>query len=260
MKLFRCLILVFLFCMTCPLNACAGRNGYIQTRYPIVPAHGVPGWDSLLDIYVHWSLGGPELRADGAEVYSANVSQANPTAVRGKQLIRELDTLRTLHGTQKFNFTSRYVASARPDLAASVIGIGSPNFGSRVFDKLLEPRNATAQKFTSHLTQAISHVIALLSGKPANPQDAVQSMVSDSAWESIESNRQHPRGVSQTCRDNEPEIANGCSSHWGPALRDDYPRKHMDEVNQTLGLRKPFTPRPPSVHRGHANQLKNLGL
>jgi triacylglycerol lipase len=51
-----------------------------------------------------------------------------------------------------------------------------------------------------------------------------------------------------------------CSSHWGTVLRDDYPWNHLDEVNQSFGLRGLFTPDPVAFYRSQANRLKSLGL
>lgn len=51
-----------------------------------------------------------------------------------------------------------------------------------------------------------------------------------------------------------------CSSHWGVVLRDNYGWNHLDEVNQSLGLRGLFTNDPVAVLRSHANRLKSLGL
>jgi triacylglycerol lipase len=51
-----------------------------------------------------------------------------------------------------------------------------------------------------------------------------------------------------------------CSSHLGTVLRDDYPWNHLDEVNQTFGLRQLFSSSPASVLRAQANRLKNAGL
>jgi triacylglycerol lipase len=51
-----------------------------------------------------------------------------------------------------------------------------------------------------------------------------------------------------------------CSSHLGTVLRDDYPWNHLDEVNQSFGLRQLFSPSPASVLRAQANRLKTAGL
>lgn len=50
-----------------------------------------------------------------------------------------------------------------------------------------------------------------------------------------------------------------CSSHLGKVIRDDYRMNHLDEVNQILGLRDPYTD-PVAIYRQHANRLKLAGL
>lgn len=50
-----------------------------------------------------------------------------------------------------------------------------------------------------------------------------------------------------------------CSSHLGRVIRDDYRMNHLDEVNQLLGLRDPYTD-PVSIYRQQANRLKLEGL
>ena len=55
-------------------------------------------------------------------------------------------------------------------------------------------------------------------------------------------------------------LVSRCSSHWGTVLRDDYPWNHLDEVNQSFGLRGLFTPDPVAFYRTQANRLKSLGL
>ncbi|OYT86902.1 MAG: lipase [Burkholderiales bacterium PBB6] len=51
-----------------------------------------------------------------------------------------------------------------------------------------------------------------------------------------------------------------CASHWGTVLRDDYGWNHLDEVNQSFGLRGLFTSDPVAFYRTHANRLKTAGL
>ena len=51
-----------------------------------------------------------------------------------------------------------------------------------------------------------------------------------------------------------------CSSRWGTVLRDNYPWNHLDEVNQSFGLRGLFTPDPVAFYRTQANRLKQAGL
>ncbi|MGM0565021.1 MAG: lipase family alpha/beta hydrolase [Pseudomonadota bacterium] len=51
-----------------------------------------------------------------------------------------------------------------------------------------------------------------------------------------------------------------CSTHLGQVIRDDYELNHMDEINQTLGLKSSTAPDPVQILRNHANRLKTAGL
>lgn len=50
-----------------------------------------------------------------------------------------------------------------------------------------------------------------------------------------------------------------CASHVGHVIRDDFKMNHMDPMNWFLGLTSSKA-RPISIHRAHANRLKNAGL
>jgi triacylglycerol lipase len=60
-------------------------QNYTKTNYPIVLVHGLFGFDSVgpLD---YWHRIPSELRADGAQVYVAQVAAGNSSEVRGEQL------------------------------------------------------------------------------------------------------------------------------------------------------------------------------
>ena len=51
-------------------------------------------------------------------------------------------------------------------------------------------------------------------------------------------------------------IVSVCSSKFGKTIRDNYHWNHVDEINQTLGIRGIFSQDPVSVYRQHANRLK----
>ena len=55
-------------------------------------------------------------------------------------------------------------------------------------------------------------------------------------------------------------LVSRCSSHWGTVLRDDSGWNHLDEVNQSFGLRGLFAADPVAVLRTHVNRLKLAGL
>ncbi|GAA6140660.1 triacylglycerol lipase [Hydrogenophaga sp. 5NK40-0174] len=146
----------------------------------------------------------------------------------------------------------------------------------------------------------LASIISAFSGGSTLPQDAVAAMTSLTTSGAARFNQRFPAGAPGSSCGEGPAIANGvryysaggtsvvtnifdpdsalgltgvlfvgkandglverCSSHWGSVLRDNYPWNHLDEVNQTFGLRGLFTPSPVSFYRTQANRLKNAGL
>ena len=51
-----------------------------------------------------------------------------------------------------------------------------------------------------------------------------------------------------------------CSSHLGKVIGTDYRMNHLDEVNQSFGIRHLFETDPVNLYRQHANRLQRLGL
>lgn len=205
-------------------GACA-QSTYTQTRHPIVLVHGLLGFDSLLGVYDYWYGIPAELRAGGARVYVANVSSSHYTEVRGEQLIRDLDTLRAIHGHARFNLighshggpTIRYVASVRPDLVASVTSIGSPHKGSNVADGLdaTLPPGSPLRPIVAGFVDALSVFLEFLSGDD-DPQYALGALASLSTPGATQFNALHPQGVPTSACGQGAAIVNGIRYYsWG---------------------------------------------
>jgi triacylglycerol lipase len=200
-RLIRGLAAAVLLCAAS--STASAQSTYTQTRHPIVLVHGLLGFDSLLGVYDYWYGIPSELRSGGARVYVANVSSSNYSEVRGEQLIRYLDNLRAIHGHAKFNLvghshggpTIRYVASVRPDLAASVTSIGSPHTGSKVADGLEAtlPPGSPLRPIVAGFVDALSVFIEFLSGDD-DPQYALGALASLSSSGAAAFNSRHPQG------------------------------------------------------------------
>lgn len=204
-RVFGRALAVLLLCL-CSIGAQA-QSTYTQTKHPIVLVHGLLGFDSVLGVYDYWYGIGNELKAGGAQVYTASVSASNFSEVRGEQLIHDLDTLRAVTGKQKFNLighshggpTVRYVASVRPDLVASVTVLGSPNTGAPMADALNatlppgSPLRATLAAFVN----ALSGFLGAISGN-SDPQNALGALSSLSTAGSTRFNMLHPQGKPTT--------------------------------------------------------------
>lgn len=178
--------------------------GYTQTNYPIVLVHGLFGFDNIGPVD-YWYGVPSALRADGAKVYVAQVSAANSTEVRGEQLLTQVKQILAVTGAAKVNLmghshggpTSRYVASVRPDLVASVTSIGGVNKGSAVADLLLNvaPPGSLTRSMLLSATNGLATMINFLSGGAGLSQNSLAAAQSLSTAGSLKFNAAHPEGV-----------------------------------------------------------------
>ncbi|MFZ6862308.1 lipase family alpha/beta hydrolase [Undibacterium sp. Ji67W] len=182
----------------------AWATGYTGTKYPIVLVHGLFGFDNIGPVEYFYGI--PEaLRADGAKVFITQVSAANSTEVRGEQLLAEVQRILAVTGASKVNLighshggpTTRYVASVRPDLVASVTSVGGVNKGSKVADFLLgvAPPGSYSNAVVVSLSNGLASLISFLSGQPKLPQNALNAANSLSTAGSLKFNAAHPQGV-----------------------------------------------------------------
>ena len=182
----------------------AWATGYTGTKYPIVLVHGLFGFDNIGPVEYFYGI--PEaLRADGAQVFVTQVSAANSTEVRGEQLLAEVQRILAVTGASKVNLighshggpTTRYVASVRPDLVASVTSVGGVNKGSKVADFLLgiAPPGSYSNAVVVSLSNGLASLISFLSGQPNLPQNALSAANSLSTPGSLKFNVAHPEGI-----------------------------------------------------------------
>ncbi len=201
----RCLSLLLL-CLGVMFSLPASAQGYTQTKYPIVLVHGLFGFEALGPVDYFWRI--PDsLRASGATVYTAAVSQANNSVVRGEQLLRELESIKARTGAQKFNLighshggqTVRYVAAVRPDLVASVTTVGTPHAGSKTADGIKAIVNATGTTgLAADIANALAGLIGYLSGNPGTPQNALAALMELSTAGAADFNRRFPQAAPTT--------------------------------------------------------------
>lgn len=219
----RRVLAAFLLCLVA--TSAFAQNTYTKTRYPIVLAHGLLGFDSILGVYDYWFGMPSDLRAGGAKVYVASFSASNFSEVRGEQLIRDLDNLRATYGHQKFNLighshggpTIRYVAAVRPDLVASVTSIGSPHKGSKVADGLTTvfPPGSSGRALVAGFVNALSTFIAVMSGND-DPQDAIGALASLSSAGAAQFNSRFRNGLPTTACGQGASVVGGVRYYsWG---------------------------------------------
>lgn len=193
--------------VTAPRPAAAWPWDHTETKYPIVLAHGLGGFDELFGVYDYW-YGIPfALTSGGARVFVTTVSQLNSTEARGEQLLAQVQQIVALTGKKKVNLIGhshggldvRYVAAVRPDLVASVTSVGSPHKGADLADFLRA--NVRGGSFTEtvvgYFANALGTVLGLLTGH-TNPQNAVAALDSLTTAGLATFNARYPRGVPTT--------------------------------------------------------------
>ena len=286
------------------LPAPSWAAGYTQTKYPIVMVHGFLGFESIGPFEYFYGITSG-LRSGGANVHVTTVSAANSPEVRGEQLLTQVKQILAVTGAAKVNLighshggpTTRYVASVRPDLVASVTSVGGVNKGSKVADILMD----NAPGVSTVVLGAVAELMSIVSGNTGRPQDAKAAMMSLTTAGSLAFNSRHPDGVplsacgegayqargvyyfswsggkqitnvldpldaplalTALAFDGEKNdgLVGSCSSHLGRVIRDDYAMNHLDEINQTAGLVSLFETNPVTVFRQQANRLQGLGL
>jgi triacylglycerol lipase len=186
---------------------CLFNCTYTKTRYPIVLAHGLGGFDELFGVYEYWYGIPSALRDGGASVFVTEVSQLNSTEARGEQLIDQIEQIVAITGKPKVNLIGhshggldvRYVAAVRPDLVASVSTIGSPHKGAELADYLRAnvQQGSFTESVLSFFAESLGTVLGLLSGS-TNPQDAIAALDALTSSGLAAFNATYPQGVPTT--------------------------------------------------------------
>jgi triacylglycerol lipase len=183
---------------------CLFNCSYTKTRYPIVLAHGLGGFDELFGVLDYWFDIEDELEDGGANVFVTSVAPLNTPQARGEQLIDQIETILAVTGKAKVNLIghsqggldARYVLAVRPDLVASVTTVGSPHKGADLADFLAANfvNGGFTQAVLQGLGSALGTVLGLLGGN-SNPNDAVAALSALTAASMAQFNAQYPAGV-----------------------------------------------------------------
>ncbi|UDM17679.1 triacylglycerol lipase [Vogesella sp. XCS3] len=180
---------------------------YTKTKYPIVLVHGVLGFDSFLGMDYFYGIPA-ELQRGGAQVFVAQVSPADSYEKRGEQLLAQVQRIVAMTGSQKVNLighsmgspTSRYVASVRPDLVASVTSVGGVNKGTKVADALrgVLPAGSVAESVAVAAGGAFASLVRMFSTGSSLSQDELATLNSLTTAGTLAFNRRHPQAVPTT--------------------------------------------------------------
>ncbi len=182
------------------------RQGYTETKYPIVLVHGLAGFDDILGIDYWYGI--PEvLSQGGAEVFVTQVATTNTPEIRGEQLIPQIEEVLAITGADKVNLfghshgapTSRYVASVRPELVASVTSIGGVNKGTPFAETVNKISGNDGRSFAPLLTAgnaAASGLDFISTG--GFEQDFSAAFLSITPAETEKFNQLHPGGIPES--------------------------------------------------------------
>jgi triacylglycerol lipase len=193
---------------------------YTQTKYPIVLVHGFFGFDNIGPVGYFYGIPSA-LRADGAKVYTVQVSAANSTEVRGEQLLTQVKQILAATGAGKVNLvghshggpTSRYIAGVRPDLVASVTTIAGSNKGTAVADVILKvaPSGSLSNAAIASITNGFTSLINWVSNGGGLSQNSSAGLVSISTAGAAAFNKKFPAGVPTTACGEGAYTVNGIS-------------------------------------------------
>ncbi len=181
-----------------------GSSGYTQTRYPIVLAHGMLGFDNILGVD-YWYGIPSALRRDGASVYVTEVSQLNTSEARGEELLEQVEEIVAISGKGKVNLighshggpTIRYVAAVSPHLIASVTSVGAPHKGSATADFIRQvPPGSAGETLLAGIVNGLGGLINFLSGSAStSPQNALGALESLNSQGAAAFNAKYPQGL-----------------------------------------------------------------
>ena len=248
------LIVAGILGMVAPRRADAGclfNCTYSKTRYPIVLAHGLAGFDKVFGA-VDYFFGIPEaLRAGGAEVYVTQVSAYNTSEERGEQLLAQIEQIVATSGKPKVNIIghsqggldARYVAAVRPDLVASVTTVGTPHGNEPLVDAILSSYDS-GDGFGTLLRlfgPSIVDLVVLFTDSD-QPEDAIAAFRSLSTAALAQFNARYPQGLPTTACGEGPPVVNGIRYYsWGGTAVLTNP---LDVSDAFLAVFAPLTPGP----------------
>lgn len=186
-------------------------SSYAKTRYPIVLAHGMAGFDSLGPMEYFYGIPG-NLAMNGATVYITTVAGMNNSTVRGEQLLKQVKQIQAITGASKVNLIghsqgtldSRYVAGVAPERVASVTGVGGPNAGSPVADIISSASTLVGPElsdFVASIVNGFFDFLNLLSGATYD-HDSLQGLDQLTSENMAAFNSQFPGGM--------PDASNAC--------------------------------------------------
>ncbi len=179
---------------------------YDQTKYPVVLAHGMFGWDKMLGAIDYWYQIPTDMKANGATVYVTQVSGLESSEVRGEQLLSQVKDILAISGAAKVNLIGhshgghsvRYVAALIPSKIASVTTMATPAKGAPMADLIVN--GGTLGTVGTQILQAAGTLLNYFTGGNSQGLDvnANHSLVSLSTAGSAAFNAKFPQAIPTT--------------------------------------------------------------
>jgi triacylglycerol lipase len=204
---------------------CLLNCDYTKTKYPVVMAPGVLGFDKLAGFADYWYQIPGAMRDGGAKVFTTSASAFNDADLRGEQLLKQTQDILALTGAAKVNlmghshggYSARYVAAALPSRVASMTLIHSPVKGTPVADlvRKVAPPGAFSEDVVQTVGTGFSKLVTYLAGNSYN-ENFMASMDSLTTQGAAAFNARFPNGVPVTACGEGAYSTNGIRNYsWG---------------------------------------------
>ncbi|MCC6375232.1 MAG: triacylglycerol lipase [Moraxellaceae bacterium] len=201
---------------------CLFNCDYTKTKYPVVLAPGVLGFDKLVGFVDYWYGIPSAMRDGGAKVYTTSASAFNSSEVRGEQLLTQVKNILAITGAQKVNlighshggFSIRYVATAIPTKVASLTTVHSPVKGVPGANIItgIAPAGTVSGALVASVGNAVSNFVTFLAGN-SYKEDFMASMNSLTPQNAAVFNAKHAAGVPTTACGEGAYTANGIKNY-----------------------------------------------
>lgn len=270
------------------------------TKYPVVLMHGLYGYDNVLGSDYFYGIVADLKKNGAVvlvpQVSAVNSNEVRGEQLL--KLLRQYKatygyTKFNLIGHSQGGTTVRYIFDAQRDLVASITTVGTPHAGTPVADIGLATGggvwtspigwllggitgNVSLQNATAALSSLSTAGSAIFNskhpaGKPTSSCGSGAATVAGVPFYSVAGTSVLTNALDLSdalLALTSVDFAGGandgvvgkCSAHWGTVLKDNYKWNHLDEVNQTSGLRGVLSEDPVAFFRTQVNRLKNAGL